>query len=116
MSAIPIRAGSPRCTGAPCTDGKREVTWIARIASAAFSGRIDTTSGPPNTPAGCVWMLVRYMGTLQPCSMWRTGRPLSSMASSNENEQPIRNDTRSSRQMSRTSVGSATSSPFFHTR
>ncbi|MNN70853.1 hypothetical protein D3C81_1867380 [compost metagenome] len=92
------------------------MTWMARMASAAFRGRMDTTSGPPNTPAALVGMLVRYMGTLHPCSMWRTGKPLSSMASSKENEHPIRNDTRSSRQMSRTSVGSATSSPFFQTR
>ncbi|MNC79739.1 hypothetical protein D3C75_1323040 [compost metagenome] len=77
---------------------------------------MDTTRGPLNEPAGFVGMLVRYMGTLHPCSMWRTGKPLSNMASSNENEQPIRNDTRSSRQISRTSVGSATNSPFFQTR
>src|SRR3546814_3003305 len=52
---------------------------------------------PWNGPAGSVGIEVRYMGTLQPCSMWRTGKPLSSIASSNENEQPIRKATRSSR-------------------
>ena len=43
---MPIASGRPRCTGAPCTEGKREVIWIARIASAGVNGRIDTTSGP----------------------------------------------------------------------
>jgi hypothetical protein len=32
------RAGSPRCTGAPCTSGKRVQIWMARIASAAREG------------------------------------------------------------------------------
>src|SRR2546427_1512862 len=43
ISAMPICAGSPRCTGAPCTLGKREVTWIARMAWAAVMGRMLTT-------------------------------------------------------------------------
>ena len=34
-----------------------------------LQGRMDTTRGPPNTPARCVGTLVRYMGTLQPCWM-----------------------------------------------
>ena len=42
---MPISHGSPRCTGAPCTAGKRLVIWIARIASAAFIGRIEALSG-----------------------------------------------------------------------
>ena len=70
----------------------------ARIASAGFSGRIDTTSGPWNTPAGTVGMLVRYIGTLQPQAMWRTSMPSSTSASSNEKEQPMAKVTRSSRQ------------------
>ena len=41
------------------------VICTARIASAGFSGRIETTSGPLNTPAGTLWMLVRYIGTLR---------------------------------------------------
>ena len=45
-------SGLPRCTGAPCTDGKRVVICTARMASAGFIGRIDTTSGPWNGPAG----------------------------------------------------------------
>ena len=35
----------------------------ARIASAGFIGRIDTTIGPANGPAGAQAMLVRYIGT-----------------------------------------------------
>ena len=88
----------------------------ARIASAGFIGRIDTTSGPLNTPAGTQGMLVRYIGTLEPRVMWRTSMPSSISASSNENEQPMAKLTRSSRQTSRTSVGSATSSPSRQTR
>jgi hypothetical protein len=42
---------------------------VARIASAGLNGRIDTTSGPANGPAGAHGTLVRYIGTLQPCSM-----------------------------------------------
>ena len=49
---MPIAAGKPICTGAPCTEGKRDVIWIARIASLGFKGRIETTSGPANGPAG----------------------------------------------------------------
>jgi hypothetical protein len=52
MSLMPISSGMPICTGAPCTAGNRVVIWMARIASAGFSGRIDTTSGPWNGPAG----------------------------------------------------------------
>src|SRR5215470_3293210 len=33
ISAMPMASGRPICTGAPCTEGKREVIWIARIAS-----------------------------------------------------------------------------------
>ena len=58
---MPMAAGSPKCTGAPCTAGKREVTWIARIASAGDSGRIETTSGPPNGPPARSAMVVRYI-------------------------------------------------------
>ena len=51
---MPICAGSPRCTGAPCTAGKRDVICTARMASAAASGRIDTTIGPLKAPAAWV--------------------------------------------------------------
>ena len=47
-----MAAGSPTCTGAPCTAGKREVTCTARTTCPAGMGRIDTTIGPWNTPAG----------------------------------------------------------------
>src|SRR6185312_3712853 len=70
MSLMPICSGIPRCTGAPCTEGNREVICTARIASAGFIGRIDTTIGPEKTPAGTQGMLVRYIGTLQLSAMW----------------------------------------------
>ena len=96
--------------------GKREVICTARIASAGCSGRIDTTSGPWNTPAGTHAIDVRYIGTLQPRAMWRTSMPSSISASSNENEQPIAKVTRSSRQTWSMSVGSSTISPSRQTR
>ena len=37
-SRMPIASGRPRCTGAPCTAGKREVIWMARMASAGVNG------------------------------------------------------------------------------
>ena len=39
------------------------------------SGRIDTTIGPRNRPAGRHAMFVRYIGTFTSCSMCRTGTP-----------------------------------------
>ena len=63
---MPISSGLPTCTGAPCTDGKRVVIWIARIALAGVIGRIETTIGPWNSPASAVAIEVRYIGTLQP--------------------------------------------------
>ena len=97
MSLMPISSGLPRWTGAPCTEGKRVVTCTARIASAGLNGRIETTIGPWNGPAGLHSMLVRYIGTLTLQVWWRISRPFSISASSNENEQPSTNDTRSSR-------------------
>ncbi len=63
---MPIDAGLPICTGAPCTAGKRVVIWMARMASAGFIGRMDTTMGPWNGPAGVVAIEVRYIGTVRP--------------------------------------------------
>ena len=90
--------GKPTWTGAPCTAGNRVVIWMARIASAGFSGRIDTTSGPWNGPAGAVAIEVRYIGTVRALVMWRNSMPSCISASSNENEQPSAKITRSSRQ------------------
>ena len=78
---------------------------------AASCGRIDTTIGPWKTPAGRQAMLVRYIGTLRPISMCRTGSPACSRAFSNVNEQPSRKPTRSSRHHACRSVGSSISSP-----
>src|SRR5215467_2730464 len=64
MSLMPISSGLPMCTGAPCTAGNRVVIWMARMASAGFIGRIDTTTGPWNGPAGVVAIEVRYIGTV----------------------------------------------------
>jgi hypothetical protein len=113
---MPINAGSPRCTGAPCTAGKREVICTARMAAAARSGRIVTTSGPLNGPAGAVARLVRNMATLRPSSMWRRRRPSSSSACSKLKEQPSTKATMSSVQSSLMSVGWATSLPSRQTR
>ena len=91
------------------------VICTARIASAGFSGRIDTTSGPWNGPAGAVSIEVRYIGTVEPLVMWRSSMPSCISASSNENEQPSAKMTRSSRQCLVDVVGSSTSSPFRNT-
>src|SRR5690606_38700725 len=71
-SRIPIASGFPICTGAPWTAGKREVTWTARTTCFSGMGRMLTTIGPLNRPAGTHGMLVLYMGTLQFSSIWRT--------------------------------------------
>ena len=41
------------------------VIWIARMASVGLSGRMETTIGPWNGPAGCVAIEVRYIGTVE---------------------------------------------------
>lgn len=67
-----------------------------RTASAtnpAGMGRMDTTNFPEKAPAGSQSMLVRYIGTFTPWSMWATGTPLSRSACSKVKEQPIRNAT-----------------------
>ena len=67
-----------------------------RTASAtkpAGIGRIDTTIFPLNTPAGSQSMLVKYIGTFTPCTMWATGTLLSINACSKVNEQPMTNAT-----------------------
>src|SRR5438105_10691867 len=64
-SAMPINSGLPIWIGAPCTAGKRVVIWMARIASAGVSGRMETTMGPWNGPAWTVAIEVRYIGTVR---------------------------------------------------
>ncbi len=51
------------------------VICTARMASAGFIGRIETTSGPWNGPAGTVSTAVRYIGTVQSQVMWRSSMP-----------------------------------------
>ena len=72
--------------------------------------------GPSKGPAFTVWMLVLYMGTLQPISMWRTGMPAAISASSKEKEQPMRKPTYPSFQYSEASVSSLVNTPFSYTR
>ena len=77
---MPSSAGSPTCTGAPCTAGKRAVTAAAVSTSPAGTGRIDTTSGPVTAPASRQRHDVRYIATFTPCSTCRTGTPASASA------------------------------------
>src|SRR6516162_2175926 len=116
MSLMPISSGLPRCTGAPCTAGKRVVICTARIALAGLNGRIETTMGPANGPAAPQAMLVRYIGTRTLSAICLIGSPSASSASSNENEQPSTKATRSSPQYFLISVGSSTTSPSRQTR
>jgi hypothetical protein len=104
------------CTGAPCTCGIRPVTCTAVATSPAGIGRIDTTSGPDNRPAGRHSTEVLYIDTFRPCSRFRTGTPASSSAVSKLKLQPIRKLTRSSRHSPVSSLGSSTSSPSRQTR
>ena len=64
MSAIPIRVGSPMCTGLPWTRGYLAVISVAQIASLAVKGLIDTTNSPWNLPALLHCWFVLYIGTL----------------------------------------------------
>ena len=104
--------GSPICTGAPWVAGKREVTWTVRTTCSLGMGRILTTMGPENMPAGVVGMLVMYMGTLQAISWCRRGIPTAVIADSKEKLHPSRKETRSSRQWSTREVTSAVNWPF----
>src|SRR5213078_3442494 len=52
MSLTPIAAGSPMCTGAPWAFGKRALAVTAFESCVDGIGRIETTIGPWNTPAG----------------------------------------------------------------
>ena len=47
-----MRAGSPSGPVSPWPRGKPLQIWTARLACAGVIGRIDTTMGPRNTPAG----------------------------------------------------------------
>ena len=92
---------------------------VIRRACSACSGvmgRILHTIGPKNGPACFVGMLVLNMGTLQPCSMWRTGMPAESSASSKEKEQPSRKPTYPGCHRSETSVRSSVNTPSRYTR
>ena len=75
-------------------------------------GRIDMTVLPDMDPAGVHATLVRYIDTLRPWVLWRISMPASMSSLSNENEHPMTNDTRSSRQYDDTSVTSSTSLPY----
>ena len=81
-------------------------------------GRMLTTMFPLNTPAGVQGMLVLYIGTFTPSSIWRTGMPASSSSDSKEKLHPIKKLTRSflSSKNLLTSVYSPVSSPCSYTR
>ena len=74
-SAMPIASGAPTWTGAPCTAGNRADICTAFATSVPGIGRIDTTIGPWNTPAGRHCTDVRYMGTVHPHSRCRSVHP-----------------------------------------
>ncbi len=81
------------------------------MACEGVMGRMETTSGPAKGPAGWQGTVVRYMGTLRPCSMWRTGRPAARSAASNEKLQPSRKATASAGQWLNSEVGSSATRP-----
>jgi len=56
---MPIAFPKSEVHRAPCTAGSRVVICTARIASAGFIGRIETTSGPWKRPVRCVSIFVR---------------------------------------------------------
>ena len=58
------------------------MTWTAFISFSLGIGLIETTIGPEKVPAGLVEMLVMYMGTLMPRSMWRREMPAAIKADS----------------------------------
>ena len=94
---MPMASGVPICTGAPCTRGMPAVMATAAGTCAWGIGRILTTIFPLNTPAGVQGMLVLYIGTLTPSSIWRTGMSASSSADSKEKLHPMRKLTKSDR-------------------
>ena len=101
MSRMPIAAGSPKWTGAPCASGKRRRSASPSIAWAGVIGRIDTTIGPRKRPAGRhgdVRAVHRHVAALLDVPHRHAGL---SRAFSNVNEQPSRKPTRSSRQQPR---------------
>ena len=73
MSSMPIWDGSPIWTGAPWVRWKRVVIWTARTACSGVIGRMLTTKGAENGPAGVQARLVTYMETFLPSSMLRIG-------------------------------------------
>ena len=78
-------------------EARADLRRLHRLARRQRPHRHDhrpARTGPPGWHA----MFVRYIGTFTFCSMCRTGTPAASSAFSNVNEQPITNDTRSSRQ------------------
>jgi hypothetical protein len=111
-SPIPSSDGFPTCNGAPCASGYLFVTSRASPTWSSRIGLMDTTIGPRNAPAGTQGREVMYIGTAWPCSKWRSRTPAFSSALSAVKLQPIKKATRSSRQISRMSVSSSTSSPF----
>jgi hypothetical protein len=61
------RTGAPMWIGAPWAFGKRALAVTALESCAAGIGRIETTIGPWNLPAGRHSMDVRHIATFLPC-------------------------------------------------
>src|SRR5690606_17413431 len=65
-SVMPIRLGSPTCTGAPCTAGYRAQIRTASDTRLAGIPRMETTIEEEKTPARSQAIVVRYIGTVFP--------------------------------------------------
>src|SRR5438552_15603596 len=65
-SLMPRAAGSPMCTGAPWALGKRALAVTALASCDDGMGRIETTMGPWNTPAGGPAVEVYHIATVLP--------------------------------------------------
>ena len=77
MSRMPIAAGSPMCTGAPCTAGNRDVDLHRPDHPAGRNRPHRHHHRAVERPAGAVGTEVMYIGTFEHCSMCRTGMPAS---------------------------------------
>jgi len=91
-------------------NGKRAVTWVAVMAWPGVSQRMVTMRFPRNGPAGSVGSALRSTQRSPP-----VGTPARSSAASKVMPDPIRKQTRSSRQMSVRSLRSSWRAPSTNT-
>src|SRR5205085_12506960 len=97
MSLMPSAAGSPICTGAPCAFGKRALAVTALDSCVDGIGRIETTIGPWNTPAGRHGVHLSHLATFLPCLPCQISMPASRSAHSLVDDQARTHATKSSR-------------------